>query len=264
MIVLNGAAVDIPGVRSVCWKDDASICPQVTDRSQRVLRVRALVFHTHKGTASGVVKPGRLDRDDDKLAILARYQARTIRQVSWDFTIGRDARVFCQNDPAERFTWHAGAWNRLSIGIEMIQDDDGALYAEQIEAAIALTDLLTRTFRIQRQMAWQRGKPYLGLIYRADEHGEARGFDMVGVFAHCHNTLSRGPGDPGPAIFKALASAGYDLFDYHTGNDLSAWRARQQQLGVKMDGIPLDATCDALAALSGRSSRGLWVTRPGD
>jgi hypothetical protein len=263
MIVLCGNRVEIPGVRSVSFLDDPSLCPAVTDHSPRTRRVRAVVLHTHSGTATGVVKPGRLN-EDDKLALLARYQARTDRQVSWDFTVGRDARVFAQNDPADRYTWHATSWNAISMGIELIQDGDGALYAEQIDAAVRLIDLLTRTFRIQRQIAWRGGQPHLAMIERANEKGSSKGADMVGVFAHVHNTTSRGKGDPGPAIFKALASSGYDLFDYTTGNDLSAWKARQQQLGIKADGIPLDATCDALAKQAGQSSCGLWVTRPGD
>lgn len=263
MILLCGNRVELPGVRSVSYLDDPSVCPQVTDHSPRTRRVRAIVLHTHSGTATGTVKPGRLV-DDDKLAVLARYQTRSDRQVSWDYTVGRDARVFAQNDPAEQYTWHATSWNSISIGIEMIQDADGALYAEQIEAAVCLIDTLTRTFRIQRQIAWRGGQPHLALIERANEKGAGQGRDMVGVFAHVHNTTSRGKGDPGPAIFKALSAASYDVFDFTTGSDLSAWKARQQQLGVKADGIPLDMTCDALAKQTGRSSHGLWVSRPGD
>ena len=263
MIVLCGNRIELPGVRSVSYLDDPGLCPQVTDSSERTRRVRAVVLHTHSGTATGAVKPGRLG-DDDKLAVLARYQTRTDRQVSWDFTVGRDARVFAQNDPEKRCTWHATSWNSISIGIELIQDADGALYAEQLEAAVRLIDALTRTFRIQRQIAWRSGQPHLALIERASEKGTMQGRDMVGVFAHVHNTRSRGKGDPGPAPFKALAAAGYDLFDFATGSDLLAWKARQQQLGVAADGIPLDGTCNALAKQTGRSSHGLWVTRPGD
>lgn len=264
MIVIGGKRIELSGVRSVSYLDDPSLCPPVTDFSVRTRRTRAVIVHTHCGTASGIVRPGRLD-NDDRVAVLARYQTRTDRQVSWDYTVGRDARVFAQNDPAERFTWHATAWNSISVGIELIQNDDGSLYAEQVSAAVCLIDALTKTLRIQRQIAWSNGQPVLSVIPRADEKGSTKGSDMVGVFAHCHNTLSRGKGDPGPAVFRALASAGYETFDFAAGSDLSAWKARQKQLGVKADGIALDATCDALAKQSSTSSPiGLWVTRPGD
>lgn len=261
-LVLAGERLDLPGVRTVSFLDDPSRAPPVTDRSQRTRRMRAIVIHAHSGTASGAVKPGRRDTDDAATA-LALYQTRTSRQVSWDFTIGRDALVMQQNDPAAWFTWHATAWNSISVGIELIQDADGAFYAEQLSACVALVDCLTRVFRIQRQIAWRSGSPHLALIYRADEQGPSKGADMVGVFAHVHNTTNRGKGDPGPAPFIALAAAGYERHDFTTGADLATWRTRQVQLGCKPDGIALDATCDALAATS-QSPHGLWVARPGD
>jgi hypothetical protein len=194
---------------------------------------------------------------------LCRYQTTTARDVSWDFTVGRDGVVYAQNDPVTDYSWHATAWNPISLGIELVQDPDGAFYAEQIGACVALVDTLTRALKIQRQVSWRGKEPHLSMIYRADEHGASKGADMVGVFAHSHNTVSRGRGDPGPAPFKALAAAGYEIFDFATGSDLSAWRSRQSQLGLKADGIALDATCEALAAKA-HSQHGLWVSRPGD
>jgi hypothetical protein len=258
-IVISGERIEVPGVRSCSWLDGT--VPRITDRTERSRRVRAVVIHTHEGKATGSIKPSRLV-DDPLARSLARYQTTTSRDVSWDYTVGRDGVVYAQSDPALEFSWHATAWNPISVGIELVQDGDGALYDGQLDALVSLVDVLTRHLRIQRQIPWRDGAPMLGVIYRADEGGTLKGQDLVGVFGHVNNTRSRGKGDPGPAPFYALHEAGYELFDFAVGEDTKAWRDRQVRLGVKADGIPLDGTCDALAR--GGHPHGLWVERPYD
>lgn len=260
-LIFSGIAHEVEGLRSVSYLDDPTIAPRITDSDVRKRRIRSVIIHTTSGTCrAGKVHPGRL-ATDDRAAVLARYQTRTARSVSWDYTVGRDGVVLCQNDPLQRYSWHATAWNPISVGVELVQDADGSLYAEQLDALVLLCDELTRRLRIQRQIAWRADAPILELLTRADEHG-AKGVDLVGVFAHVHNTKSRGPGDPGPAPFRALAAAGYERFEVAAGSDLATWRTRQRELGIAADGIPLDQTCAALER-AGRPC-GLWVPRPGD
>lgn len=260
-LVFSGLAHEVEGLRSVSYLDDSTIAPRITDSDKRARRIRSVIVHTTSGTCrAGKVHPGRL-ATDDRAGVLARYQTRTARRVSWDYTVGRDGVVIAQNDPLERYSWHATAWNPISVGIELVQDADGSLYAEQLDALVLLVDELTRRLRIQRQIAWRGDSPILELLARADEHG-AKGADLVGVFAHVHNTRTRGSGDPGPAPFRALHAAGYEPFDVAAGADLSTWRERQRALGIPADGLPLDQTCAALER-AGRPC-GLWVPRPGD
>lgn len=266
-IVYNSTAVEVPGFKSISYLEDPKVSPQITDFDARKYRVRAIVIHTTSGScAKGVVLPGRRPTDD-KAAVEARYQTRSSRSVSWDFTVGRDAVILCQNDTAKNYSWHATSWNNRSIGFELVQNDDGSLYADQIAAAVALIDTLTRLHGIQRQIPWDKthDKPVLAMIDRADEHG-AKGLNMVGVFAHVNNTKNRGPGDPGPAPFRALKDAGYECFDFQAGEDLTTWKARQTALGFAgsaVDGIALTDTVTALTATG--KKHGLWIAgRPGD
>lgn len=260
-LVFSGLAHEVPGLRTVSYLDNPALAPRITDSDKRARRIRSVIVHTTSGTCrAGKVKPGRL-ASDDRAGVLARYQTRTERRVSWDYTVGRDGVVICQNDPLERYSWHATAWNPISVGIELVQDADGSLYAEQLDALVLLVDELTRRLKIQRQIAWRSDAPVLELLARADERG-AKGVDLVGVFAHVHNTKTRGSGDPGPAPFRALAAAGYERFDIDAGADLATWRERQRALGLAADGIALDQTCAALER-AGRPC-GLWVPRPGD
>lgn len=262
-IIIGGIAHEVPGLRSVSYLDNPTLAPRITDSNPRERRVRAIILHTTSGSCGrGKVKPGNFPGDDTRGAVLARYQVRTARRVSWDYTVDRDGVVFCQNDPLERASRHATAWNPISVGIELVQDADGSLYDDQLAAMVALVDELTRRLRIQRQIAWRGDAPMLERLARADEKGAKRGADLVGIFAHAHNTKERGPGDPGPAPFRALRAAGYEGFDVAAGEDLATWRDRQRALAIPADGIALDQTCAALER-SGRP-HGLWVPRPGD
>lgn len=262
-LVFGDIAHEVEGLRSVSYLDNPALAPRITDFNPRERRVRAIILHTTSGSCGrGRVKPGNFPGDDTRGAVLARYQVRTARRVSWDYTVDRDGVVFAQNDPLERSSWHATAWNPISVGIELVQDADGSLYEDQLAAMVALVDELTRRLRIQRQIAWRGDAPILERLARADEKGSKRGSDLVGIYAHAHNTKDRGPGDPGPAPFRALKLAGYEGFDVAANEDLATWRDRQRALGIPADGIALDQTCAALER-AGRA-HGLWVPRPGD
>jgi hypothetical protein len=261
VIPFNGHSVEIPGARTLSYLDNAKIAPQITDSTPRTRRIRAIVLHTTSGTATGKVAAGSVA--STRAEVLARYQTRTERKVSWDVTIDLDGDVIVQNDVVKNYSWHATAWNSLSMGIELVQGPGGVLYADQIAALVAVVDFYTMALGIQRQIAWapEANGPCLSRIPRADEHGKG-GQDMVGIFAHCHNTNSRGPGDPGAAPFLALADAGYDRFDYRVEEDKQVWRGRQSAIGcATIDGIPLTETCRALEKKNGSP---VWVTRPND
>jgi hypothetical protein len=262
-LLFGGVKTTVAGLQTVSFADDPTLAPQITKSNARTRRVRAIILHTTSGTcASGKVKPGRMRGTDSKAGQLARYQAKTKKSVSWDYTIGRDAIVLAQNDPVSRYSWHATSWNPLSVGIEIVQNADGSLYGDQLQALVLLVDELTRRLRIQRQLAWADDAPLLTVLKRADELRARHGVDMVGVFAHANNTKSRDEGDPGPAPFRALCEAGYELFDFRVFRDIETWKQRQQPLGISADGIALTDTCAALERQGYK--HGLWVSRPND
>lgn len=259
-IVIGGKRIDTP-FESVCWLDDAKVAPRVTDYGARLRRPRIICLHTVHGKL-GPVRPGF--KASDRAAVYARYQTRTSRAVSWDATLDTDGTLIWQNDPLERFCWHATAINPVSIGIECIQDDDGALYDGQLQTLVRVADLLTGVLGIQRQMPWIGSGVPRGVRPRLDEHGPAKGANWVGMCAHFMVTTSRGLGDTLPP-FEYFARAGYEKFDYDAGSDLATWKIRQRAAGMppsEQDGIALTKTRAALAA-SGRLL-GQWTARPGD
>ena len=264
-VLVDGKPEEIPGVltrsphedqKLQLNREDYAVRPRRSDGT--FVRVRGIVFHTTEGRWPQVVwptagKPGGAERYIARSKVDHRCAAAHL----W---IDRDGVTFCSSDLLSTQTHHATSVNPLTIGIEIVQGPDGALYRPQIEAAVLVTDWATRhpRFRIQRQTV----DHYRGALSRL---ATGAGRDFVGVYGHRDQTTNRGRGDPGDAIFDALEAAGYERFNVAAKEDLERWKSRQTVLGFRgadVDGIPLDKTCDALEA-SGKK-HGLWVARPGD
>lgn len=246
-LILNGQKVPTPGLQTISWMDDPAV-PRATDGSPRLEMIRAVVMHTVHGKV-GRLLPG--SKPSTRAKVYAKYQANTSRDVSWDYTIDTDGTVIVSNDPLTRFCWQATSVNPFTIGIEMVQEDNGDLYAEQIAAAVRFLEVLVaelgdRGHYIQRQFPMKAGRPVVGVVQRIADANRAR--TVTGMYGHRNQTNNRGPGDPGDYIYTALAAAGWQGFDYDANEDLAYWRPIQRSVGVAEDGLPGRATGDALKA----------------
>ena len=265
-IILNEAKVEIPNVKTTSWLDQEAVTKkvkQVTDKNPRTTWIRSVVCHTIHGKL-GKLLPG-LGPEGDLAERYAKYQTNTDRSVSWDFTCDLDGSWIVQNDPLKFYTWQATSVNPHTCGFELVQLDNGDLYEGQIAKAVEFIDFLTAKLGIQRQIPWDKTKNVVkqGIVNRIA--GSNCGRDVIGVYAHYHQTTNRGKGDPGPWIFNALKEAGYELYDFDNNDDKEVWKARQKALGFAdkdCDGIPGPATVRALKASS--KAHGMWVSRPID
>jgi hypothetical protein len=260
-LIINGKKVDVPGLEVHSWLDGPSWIKEITDFSHRSKSIRLIICHTHKGI-KGNLLPGS-GPGSSVASALVRYQTNTDRSVSWDYTIDNNGVVYCQNDPTKKVSWQAGSVNAVSLGFELVQNDNGDVYEVQIEKAVLLIDALTALLGIQRQIAWDRSgnKPKVTVCPRL----ESGGSDVVGIAGHRNQTKNRGAGDPGDHIYLALQKAGYECFDLNDGEDLKAWKERQKALGfpdAECDGIPGPKTVAALKAAG--KKHGMWVSRPID
>lgn len=263
-IVLNGEKVATPGLETISWLDDPKV-PKATDVNPRTVWLRAIVLHTVHGK-TGKLLPG-LSKPSTRAESYAKYQANTSRDVSWDYTIDTDGTIVVSNDPIKFYTWQATSVNPFTLGIELVQEDNGDLYEGQIEVTVRFLDLLTRELAdrghpIQRQVPMSvNGTPVKGVISRIANSETAK--QVVGVYGHRNQTSNRGAGDPGDFIFDALLKAGYKGFNLDTKDDVTFWKDIQTRLGVTpADGIPGRDTQKALLAAGYK--HGLMVTRPGD
>ena len=263
-IILDGKTYATPGLETVSYSDDPKV-PQATDFNPRRERIKWIVIHTVHGKRCTALKPG-FSAPSKRAEQYAIYQANTSREVSWDFTIDTDGTIIQSNDPVKRYTWHAGSFNPFSLGIELVQESDGTMYAGQMDVLVKFVDFLTRELAllehpISRQVPSINGNPPDGIVKRIQDAAKAR--KTSGVCGHRNQTTNRGPGDPTDFPFKALLDAGYKGLDYDGLEDVTMWKGIQTRLGVAADGEPGPATAKAIRDL-GHNPAGLWVVRPGD
>lgn len=256
-VAVSGKPEDVPGLVTHSFLDaDEGRHPHLTPEDfalrPKGTLIRGVTLHTTQGLWPQVVVPGK-GRSGGALANLSAW-SHDHRCAGSHLLIDPDGEVYCAADLADEQTWHATSVNRVTIGIEIVQRSDGALFGDQIAAAVVLVDWLTRRFRIQRQIP----DAFRGVVPRLAEGGS----EFVGIFGHRDQTTNRGRGDPGDAVFDALSAAGYERWNLLSRDDMQAWRERQTTLGVHVDGVPLAETCDAIEATG--KPHGLWTPRPGD
>jgi len=284
MIILDGKRLETAylGIESKCWLDDPKNAPPADPRdlSPRKTAIRTIIVHTTGGRPVKV-KPGI--KPSARAEAQARYQSKTDRQVSWDFTVDSDRTVVQHNDPCIHYTWAAHNPNPTSLSIEIQQDDDGSLYEGQLEGVVLFIDFLTaslpRPHAVQRQVPFDGTQPFRGRIERMDPGTAGRNFFGIGghrnVWIHPKGkpnelTAAKPEGDPGDPIFERLLAAGYEgYYPNQRGavepGDRLAWRFRQRALGftgADVDGIAVTKTRSELA--SAGYKHGLWVPRPID
>lgn len=261
MLIIDARPENPAGLRTTSFGEDDELVLTPEDYRPRHTRwVRSICLHTTKGIPGGadlrpqVIKPG-LGAPMNAGERDAHCWAGDGRPAAAHITVDFDGAIYQHADLLTVAAYHAGSVNEVSIGIEIYQGSDAGLYQGQLDAVVRLVDWLTARFGIQRQIPdAYHGGPILRL--------EAGAEDFVGVFGHRDCSATRGQGDPGDAVFAALAAAGYEQFDIGAGADIARWKVRQAQLGLPADGIPGPATVAALAARGMPS--GIWSRPPGD
>lgn len=158
-----------------------------------------------------------------------------------------DGTLFQLCDLLWQITYHATVSNQLSIGMEIKEHVGGVSTMAAMQTGVKAILRSCRECGIQLQTHdWRK---YVGHPIPRMIHG---GRDMVGIFGHRDNTEQRGKWDPGDVIFQMLAAEGVEVFDFTIGEDLDAWKRRQQELNGEgfgpliVDGIPGPSTLAAL------------------
>jgi len=223
VILLGGRRVEVPGFPDAKNPLDHAGIPWATDGAARPHVPLAVVLHTTKGRTGALVDTAAAP--SERAERYARYQAGTASDKSWDFTVDLDATIVQSNDPTGAcggratpiYTWHCGAANVWTVGIEIVQAEDRRLYARQLAAAVALATVLCDTYGITKRVPCDaQGAPWEGPINEVVSHKRGgRQGRLSGVFNHCNLTTpdSRGPGDAGPHVRAACLAGGFAPFD---------------------------------------------------
>ncbi len=257
-LILNGIAESPPGLVTRSWHDDPTLRLQIPgDGTQRVTKwIRGITLHSTVGKDGAVVLPGA--GTPGGAAANAHYWSKAGSSAGAHLLVDFDGSVICTADLVTEAAYHATSVNDVTVGIEIVQRNDGAFYEEQPLAVVRLVDWLTQRLGIQRQVQSPYGRNAIKRLV-------AGGKDVVGVFAHYHQTTARGPGDCGKFLFDRLLAAGYEGVDFERDSDKLIWRSRQASLGMApadCDGIAGPRTVAALRAAG--KFLGLRVERPGD
>lgn len=213
-LVLGGHTYPTPGHDTKSWVDDPRLPHIGADRRddgspRRREEVRAIVLHTTKGRRGEI--RSTTPPPSEAAERYARYQGRTEREVSWHITVDVDGTVVQSADPDVWECWHAGVGNDGSVGIELVQLDDHALYAVQLDALVWLLATLCDRYGVPRTFpVGPDGRPWVGIIpelMKAPEGNSGRSWR--GVYGHRNCSRRRGAGDPTDHPFVALLAAGF-------------------------------------------------------
>lgn len=268
-LIISGREVAIPTVTVANFKDDPKLRLLLGEDGKRRQppkgakrpRVSSLTFHTTRGIPGGsdkraqqVLKGAGPSTNAGRRVV--DMWTRDERYAGAHLIIDFDRTVYCIADIVDEESFHATTANHVSVGIEIVQGGQAELYEEQIHTALVVANFLTATLGIQRQIPCKyRRRPHKRL--------EEGALDWWGVFGHRDQTYNRGEGDPGNYLMDCLATIGYERFDLDAGEDLKAWKARQEWLGFEpkdRDGIPGPATVAALRKAG--YVDGLWACPP--
>lgn len=205
-LVIDGADVLVPGLTVVSWRDDPSLRLKMGQDGRKRRpgeHVRRVVLHTTRGVPGGhdqrpqVIHPG-VGPAGSAAEANARYWSRAPSCAGAHLVVDYDGSVVCTADLAAEVSYHAGATNGDSIGIEIVQGADAGLYEGQLAAVVVLCGFLADRFGLARTAQY----PYRGA-------GDA----VAAFLGHRDVSDSRGRGDPGDAVMERLIAAGWAPID---------------------------------------------------
>lgn len=257
------------------WHDDPRLRLDLTregnppDGWNRTAEPHAVLWHSTSGKGPQplrVLPPGGVSPAGPGGENNARYWSRSANQAGAQLLVDSGREVLQTCDLATEGAYHAGLANGATLGVELVQENDRAFWADTFTpTAVLLADFLSAWFRVQRFYPSRYAGPQSRLSTCDTYYGH---------LGHRDQTASRGLYDPGPAIGEALRGAGYEMMDTARGVDVSVFRSRQEALNtalaarpelglkpLKVDGIPGPAFVRAMLAIHGRAC---WVPRPID
>lgn len=202
--------------------------------------IRQVIVHTTGGIWPQVIRPG--SGPGGECRRYADIWATDPRHSAAHVVVDSTGLVACLADLGYVSAYHAEGSNDWSMGIEMVQGHDGTIWQATIEATAHLIEALCRIFGIPFQYHFPYHAAPMRRMERVDSGRRVQlgGPDCVGVFGHRDNTIARGRGDPGDAIFSAIEARGAEGIDYESGQDLSVARFRQQVLRDRGEQIAVD------------------------
>lgn len=199
-VVIDGEAVALPNIKSLSWLDDPKLRLSFpNDGTKRQGRPQCIILHTTTGDMPQHLVDDAAPPEHCTARRTVAYWAKSPRRAGAHLIIDADGTLLCLADLGREVAYHCSGVNGVSVGIEVVQQADGTLYAEQLRVAFVVCEWLCDRFNIPRQVAW----PYTG----------ARPLDTMrhfrGVAGHRDVSSNRGRGDPGDLIMLCFVDAAW-------------------------------------------------------
>lgn len=233
-LLIAGVLVPVPGLTILPPASAGGPAWARLDRGDYTTRhswIRQVIIHSTGGLWPQPILPGM--GPGGELPRYADIWQSDPAHSAAHLVVDSAGEVACLADLVTTTAYHAEDSNPWSIGVEMVQERDGSVYQATIDATARLAAAVCAAIGIPEQMPRgpYRGEPLLRMEVTDHDHRvQFGGPDCVGVFGHRDNTATRGRGDPGDAIWTALAALGFEGMDYAGGEDLDLGRARQRWL----------------------------------
>lgn len=248
-LLIAGRLVPVPGLAVIPPASAGGPAWARLDRGDATSRhswIRQVIVHTTGGLWPQPILPGAGAGGEG--ARYADIWQSDPQHSAAHLVVDSAGAVACLADLALVTAYHAEASNPWSIGIEMVQGRDGSLRQATIDATARLVAAICDAVGIPEQMPrWPYpGRPLARMEVPAqpgvggNERHQLGGPNMVGVLGHRDNTSLRGRGDPGDAIWTALAALGFESLDYDRCEDLELGRRRQAALVARGERLEVD------------------------
>lgn len=237
-LLIGGKPIPVPGLNIISPASAGGPSWCRLDRLDYTTRrswIRQVILHSTGGLWPQPIAPGA--GPGGECARYADIWQSDPQHSAAHLVVDSAGTVACLADLVTTTAYHAEASNPWSIGIEMVQGRDGSLRQATLDATARLVAAICEAVGIPEQMPRgpYRGAPLDRMEQIAIGGGRRQlgGPSCVGVFGHRDNTSARGRGDPGDAIWTALAALGFEELDYHCDEDLEVGRARQRALNAE-------------------------------
>lgn len=198
-VIVSGNALEIPGLRSLSFVEDESLRLVIPgDGRRRTRNPDLVVWHTTQGypdrkhPAPQYVREIPAEERDCTGRATILYWRRSPRVAGAHLVLDTDGTVLCTCDLETETAYHTPGQNGRSIGVEVVQAEDAALFRAQLDAVPILAEWLSATLRIDRRVRF----PYRKVSVVGDA--------FRGHCGHRDCDDNRGWGDPGDYVMMAL------------------------------------------------------------
>lgn len=196
-LIFDNTPLCLDDVAIVNYLDDATLTlPIPKCGSKRRREIKHVVLHTTGGYADQCVLNEPAPDSACHARAVVNYWRNDDRIGGAHILVDADGTCYCLADLVAVAAYHCVGFNQVSVGIEVVQQRNGSLYAAQLRSVAAVVNAIATKLSLPRSVAV------------AYDRKPRSSVDGIGVVGHRDLSANRGAGDPGDFILQAVADVG--------------------------------------------------------